>query len=349
LIFKDHEGNPTLGADLAKNLILNDNVVGILGCYHSAVTKTVSAVCEQYGIPMINGSSTSPALTERGFKWFWRTTPHDNTFTRDLFEFLIGLTEGKSRGIPAIPKDQIQNLTSVCEKTEWGSQVSQAIETNAKEYGFNLKKSLLYAAKSPVLSSEVRSIISVKPDAMLFASYAADAILMVKTLKAEKAAPRLIWGQNAGFEAPEFRTTLGEDVVGVLTRTVFAPKVGLIKVVSNQVNFLYRQKVGNDLNGASARSFTGLQTWVEVLQLAGSTEPAAIQKACNRIMIPGDQLIVPWKGIKFAVSGKEPGQNDLGSGIIGQYQKDKDGTITLEIVYPFDIATAQLIYPFKGF
>ncbi|MFZ3048611.1 MAG: ABC transporter substrate-binding protein, partial [Desulfatirhabdiaceae bacterium] len=210
LIFKDHEGNPTLGADLAKKLILNDNVVGILGCYHSAVTKTVSAVCEQYGIPMINDSSTSPVLTERGFKWFWRTTPHDTTFTRDLFEFLKGLTEGKSRGIPAIPKNQIQNLTSVCEKTEWGSHVSQTIEADAKEYGFNLKKSLLYSAKSLNLSSEVRSITSVKPNAMLFASYSADAILMVKTLKAEKAAPRLIWGQNAGFEAPEFRTTLGE-------------------------------------------------------------------------------------------------------------------------------------------
>ena len=77
LIFKDHEGNPTLGADLAKKLILDDKVVGILGCYHSAVTKTVSAVCEQYGVPMINDSSTSPDLTERGFKWFWRTTPHD--------------------------------------------------------------------------------------------------------------------------------------------------------------------------------------------------------------------------------------------------------------------------------
>ena len=77
LIFKDHEGNPTVGADLAKKLILDDKVVGILGCYHSAVTKTVSAVCEQYGIPMINDSSTSPELTKRGFKWFWRTTPHD--------------------------------------------------------------------------------------------------------------------------------------------------------------------------------------------------------------------------------------------------------------------------------
>ena len=31
LIFKDHEGNPTLGADLAKKLILDDKVVGIMG------------------------------------------------------------------------------------------------------------------------------------------------------------------------------------------------------------------------------------------------------------------------------------------------------------------------------
>ena len=86
LIFKDHEGNPTLGADLAKKLILDDKVDGLLGCYHSSVTKTVSAVAEQYGVPMINGSSTSPALTKRGFKWFWRTTPHDVWFTKGRLE-----------------------------------------------------------------------------------------------------------------------------------------------------------------------------------------------------------------------------------------------------------------------
>ena len=112
LIFKDHEGNPTLGADQAKKLILDDKVDGILGCYFSSVTKTVSAVCEQYGIPMINGSSTSPALTERGFKWFWRTTPHDKWFTKDLFELLVGLTEGKVKGVKAIPKKDIINIAS---------------------------------------------------------------------------------------------------------------------------------------------------------------------------------------------------------------------------------------------
>ena len=349
IIFKDHEGNPTLGADLAKKLILDDKVDGILGCYFSSVTKTVSAVAEQYGVPMINGSSTSPALTKRGFKWFWRTTPHDVWFTKDLFDFLNGLTEGKVKGVAAVPKDDLMNLSSACEKTEWGSFVSELIGQFAKEYDYNLRKSMLYAKEAPDLSSEVRSLKASRANVMLFASYTSDAILMIKTLKAQKAQPKVIWGQNAGFEVPEFRATLGDSVVGILTRTVFLPQVVQVKKVAGQVNALYKAKTGNDLTGASARSFTGLQTWVHVLENAASTEPAAIQKAANKLNIPGNELVVPWAGIKFSTSGDEIGQNTLGSGLIGQYQKSADGQIVLEIVYPFDVASADMIYPFPKF
>jgi branched-chain amino acid transport system substrate-binding protein len=183
IIFKDHEGNPTLGADLAKKLILDDKVDGLLGCYHSSVTKTVSAVAEQHGIPMINGTSTSPPLTQRGFKWFWRTTPHDKWFTKDLFELLKGLKEGKVRGVSGkvrgvskVPGAEINTLAAACEKTEWGSNVAGMIDFWAKEYGFDVKKSLLYAKESPDLSSEVRSLKAARPGAMLFASYTSDAI-----------------------------------------------------------------------------------------------------------------------------------------------------------------------------
>jgi branched-chain amino acid transport system substrate-binding protein len=348
LIFKDHEGNPTLGADLAKKLILDDKVDGILGCYHSSVTKTVSAVCEQYGVPMINGSSTSPDLTKRGFKWFWRTTPDDKLFTKDLFVLLNGLTEGKVKGVKAVPKKDIDNVVSACENTEWGTLVTEMIKRYAGEYKYNLRKTLLYADKSTDLSNEVRSLKAAKPDVMLFASYTSDAILMLKTLKAEKAKPKIIWGQDAGFETPEFQNTLGNDIVGVLTRTVFLPKVAEVKKLAGQVNKLYKAKTGNDLSGASARSFTGLQTWVYVLEKAGSTKPADIQAAANAIDIPGSDLVVPWAGIKFSTTGDEIGQNVLGSGLIGQYQKDKDGKLVMEIVYPFDVSTANMIYPFPG-
>ena len=349
LIFKDHEGNPTLGADLAKKLILDDKVDGLMGAYHSSVTKAVSAVAEQYGIPLINDSSTSPELTRQGYKWFWRSTPHDDYFTKDLFELLKGMTEGKVKGVSAVPKKDIANLAAACEKTEWGSAVSELIENFSKAYGFEVKKSILYAAKATDLSSEVRSLMAVKPDAMLFASYGSDAILMLKSLKDQKAAPKILWGQNAGFEVPEFVNSLGDTTIGVLTRTVFIPKVGQVKPIAAKVNAMYKAKTGNDLSGASARSFTGLQAWVHVLEKAGSLKPADIQKAANSIEIPGDELVVPWQGIKFATTGDDIGQNTLGSGLIGQYQKGADGKIDLEIIYPLNLATANMIYPFPKF
>ncbi len=62
LIFADHRADPGLGADLAKRLIEDEKVVGILGCYNSSVTKTVSAVAERYKIPFLNGTSSFPGL-----------------------------------------------------------------------------------------------------------------------------------------------------------------------------------------------------------------------------------------------------------------------------------------------
>ncbi len=348
LIIQDHQGNPQLGADLAKKLIQDDKVVGLLGAYQSAVTKTVAAVAERYGVPLINDSSTSPALTKEGLKWFWRTTPHDTTFTNDLFVFLDGLTQGKVKGVRAVDKQQLLPIVSACEKTEWGSNVDEAIREVGKTHGFATQVSLLYAAKAPDLSSEVQSLLAPKPGTMLVAGYGADAILMIKTLKSMKAKPKVIWGQDAGFESPEFLSTLGDDVEGILTRTVFSPRIGDVKKVAKQVNDLYKAKMGRDFSGASARSFTGTQAWVYVLEKAGSTKPEAIQKAANEIKIDAAELIVPWKGIKFATSGPDIGQNELGTGMIGQYQKGKDGKLTLEILYPFDLATADMIYPIKG-
>ena len=344
LIFADHRGEPDRGADLAKRLIEDDKVVGLMGAYHSSVTKTVSAVAERYGVPMINDSSTSPDLTRRGFKWFWRVTPHDEYFTKDLFELLKGLTEGKVKGVKSVPKDQIKNLAYACENTEWGSSVGKTIEAYAKEYGFDIVKGLLYSANAPDLTSEAQALIAAKPDCMLFACYLSDSLLMIRTLKGMKAAPRFFWGQNAGFEMADFHKTLGADINGVLTRTVFIDKLAKVKKVAGQINDLYKKKYGDELTGATGRSVVGVQTWAYVLNRAGSTDPKAIQKACNEINIPGYELVMPWEGIKFDATG----QNILGKGLIGQYQLTREGKISLEIIFPFDLATANMVYPFPG-
>lgn len=338
-IFVDHRSDPALGADLAKSLILDQKVVGLMGAYNSSVTKTASAMAERYGVPFINAASTSPALTERGYHWFWRTTPHDWFFTKDLFDFLDGLTQGKVKGVGAIPKNDIDNLASACENTEWGSHMSELIKEFAEKYKYNLVTSVLYSHQSPDLSSAVQTLLAKKPDSLLFASYISDALLFIRTLKEAKAAPKLLWGDDAGFVIPDFVTDLGTDTEGILTRTVFIAKLGKVKPVTEQINDIFKTRTGEDFSGASARSFTGLQTWAYVLNKAGSTDPKAIQEAANEIDIPGDALIMPWDGIKF----DKTGQNTLGKGLIGQYQKEE-----LEVAYPFDLATANMIYPFPG-
>ena len=77
-------------------------------------------------------------------------------------------------------------------------------------------------------------------------------------------------------------------------------------------------------------------TLADAINRAGSTDPAAIQKALRETNIPPDQLIMPWTGVKF----DEKGQNIGVRAILQQLQGGDYHT-----VYPFDLATKNAIYP----
>jgi branched-chain amino acid transport system substrate-binding protein len=343
LIHADHRGEPDRGADLAKKLILDEKVVGICGCYHSSVTKTVSTVCEKLKVPMINPESTSPVLTKRGYQWFFRCTPHDRIFLRDIFEFLELLTQGKVPGVGAVPKGDIDEIGACTENSEWGAATRDVIKEFAKQYGYKIVSDVPYSAESPDLSAEVRLLLAPKPKVLMFASYLSDALLLTKTMMEVKAKANVFWSQDVGFYQPKYIETFGANTEGILNRTVFSPKLLAVKPVAAHINVEFKKRAGVDFMGTTARAFTGMQAWAYVLNEAGSTDPEAIRKTANKIEIPGKDLIVPWKGIKFEDVGGETNQNTWSSGLIVQYQKKE-----AEIIYPLDVATAKFVYPWPG-
>src|SRR3989442_9071891 len=75
LIFSDNQSKPDVGQAEAERLITQEKVAALIGCWASSVTATASQVAERYGIPFLNAESSSPGLTARGFKWFFRTSP----------------------------------------------------------------------------------------------------------------------------------------------------------------------------------------------------------------------------------------------------------------------------------
>jgi branched-chain amino acid transport system substrate-binding protein len=328
LIFGDHQGNPQTGASEAERLITQEHVVALIGSYFSNVTATASQVAERYGVPFLAPESSSATLTQRGFKWFFRTTPHDDLFVTNFFQFLKDVEKKKSISI--------KRVALMNENTLFGTETTKLEEKLAGEQNYPIVEKILYPAKSTQLTSEVQRLKAANPDLIMQSSYLGDAILSMKTYKELGVSPDALLANDAGFNDSEFLKTLGKDGEYVLSREVWALDLAAKNPLIKQVNDLYFKRYQNNFNGNSARSFTGMFVLADAINRAGSTDPAAIQKALAVTDIPGSKLIMPWKGVKFDANG----QNTLGAGIIVQVQDGKYVT-----VWPFDLAAHDLIWP----
>ena len=96
LVVVDHQGKPDVGQAETERMITQEKVTAIMGAVFSSVTATASQVAERYGVPFMNGESSSPTLTERGFKWFFRTSPHDGHFSLAMFDFIKDFEKKRS-------------------------------------------------------------------------------------------------------------------------------------------------------------------------------------------------------------------------------------------------------------
>ena len=328
LVFADHQGTPQVGATEAERLITQEHVVGIIGAYNSNVTATASQVAERYKIPFVNPESSSATLTQRGFKYFFRTTAHDDLFVRNFYDFMKELEAKK--GI------KIGSVATFNENTLWGNETTKLEAALTPANGFKLVKQVTYPAKSTQLTSEVQTLKEAAPKVLMQSSYLGDALLSVKTYKELGFTPDMILANDAGFSDTEFTRTLGKDADYIISREVWALDLADKNPLIKKVNDLYHARYKADLNGNSARTFTGLMVLADAINRAGSTDPEAIRKALVATNIPANHLIMPWKGVKF----DERGQNTEGNGILVQVI---DGKYTT--VWPFDLAAHDVVWP----
>ena len=328
LVFADHQANPQTGSTEAERLITQEKVVALVGAYNSAVTATASQIAERAGIPFVNPESSSASLTQRNFKWFFRTTPHDDLFVRNAFEFLRDL-EAKKGIKPGL-------IASLNENGLWGTETTKLQAKLAPEFKYSLVKQVVYPAKTTQLTSEVQTLKAANPNLVLQSSYTADAILSMKTYKELGFSPDMILANNAGFTDTDFIKTLGKDAEYVITREVWALDLASRNPLIRQVNDLFNSRYKINFTGNSSRTFTGLMVLADAINRAGSTEPQAIRQALTTTDIPGNKLIMPWKGVKFDATG----QNTLGQGILVQIIDGKYNT-----VWPFSMASREVVWP----
>ena len=318
IVVGDHGGKPDVGVGETEKMINSDKVHAMFGAYYSSVTGAASQVAERARIPWVNGESTSPKLTTRGFKYFFRVTPHDGEFTQLMFEFMNDFNRKNA--------NKLNTIGIIHEDTLWGSDSGGTQDKMAAEQGYEVIEKISYKAKTTTLNSEVQRLKAKNAD-----------VLFLNTAKELDYNPKLLVAQNAGYTDPKFLETMGSKAEGVITRSPFNTDLATTIPMIGKVNDLFKSHSGGrDLSDVPARAFTGFMALANAINNAGSTDPKAIQKALQQLDMGPESLIVPYRGIKFG----EDGQNTKTRGILMQVQNGKYCT-----VYPFELAACELVYP----
>ena len=304
-------------------------MVALSGAYQSGITLTTSAIAEKYGIPFLNGESVAANLTERGFKWFFRTTPVASDFAKIYFDFLRDM---KATGV------KTDTIAMVHDNTEYGTSVATVITNVAKEQGQAAPIDIAYAANATDVQSQVLQLKEKKPDVVIMITYTSDAILFAKTMQALDYKPPMLLADDAGYSDPSFIKAVGKLSVGAFNRSSWS--VGPPGSPTAIIADMYKKKSGDEMDDTAARQMQGFFVLCEAIDRAGSTDPAKIQAALKATDLKPDQLIMGYKGVKF----DDKGQNILAAGVIIQLQ-DGENYVA---VWPKTNASKPPVMPYKG-
>jgi branched-chain amino acid transport system substrate-binding protein len=329
LVFADHQGDPQKGRAEAERLITQEKVCAIVGTYQSAVAVTVSQTCERYQIPFLSADNSSPSLHTRGLKYFFRAAPHDEMFSKAMFDFFEAM---KKKGT------KIETLALFHEDTIFGTDSANAQTKLAKEFGYKIVADVKYRANSPSLSAEVQQLKSANADVLMPSSYTTDGILLIKTMAELGYKPNAIVAQAAGFSEKALYDAVGDKLNGVITRGSFSLDLAAKRPMVGKINEMFKAKSGKDLNDNTSREFIALIVLADAIDRAKSTDGEKIRAALAATDIPGERTIMPWKRVKF----DEMGQNNDADPVLLQYIGGKFVTVS-----PSQAAVAEAVWPMK--
>ena len=326
LVVRDDQSRGDLARTIAEQLITVNKVHFLNGDGTSGNTSIIQPLAESYGIPMACHACASPTLTEKGFKWYWRTGPNDKVMVASVFSFL---REWREHGGPTDVKT-IALLT--CDNLFCQDNRKIAAEL-APQSGFQVVLDLTTKTGSTTLASEVQRLQAAKPDALFLVQYAPETAVFQGDAKRAGWMPKVIATSNGAYSDQTWleaqKKTNGG--VGFLGRDPTAIDLVHDRPSWKKVNDIYKKySRGQNMGELAMREVTGMLWMADAINRAKSVEPAAIAKAANETNMSPEQLIIDYKGIRFDKNH----QNELATGVVTQVGWDGEK----HTIWPWDLA-----------
>ena len=327
-IFKADAVDAAQAVGAARKLTSVENVQAIFGSYASSISFAATQVSELAGVPYFELGAVSDPITERGYKYVFRSNPTAKAFadrTVDVINEII------APGLKV--KSQDLRIAIIHEDALYGTTVAKYQTEAAKKAGLNVVETLPYSAKAVDLSSLILRLKGAKVDVVLQTSYQNDTVLFFRQIKEAGFAPKAVIGAGGGYSLQETINAVGPDNMhGVfnidftqyLTNEAGAP--GIKAFVE-----AYKKKYGSEpRSGHSLANFSGANIFFDAIHRAGSLDKDKIRTAVLATDVAVGTTPTGW-GAKF----DQNGQNTRGLPSVMQWL---DGKLTT--VYPKGAAVA---------
>jgi branched-chain amino acid transport system substrate-binding protein len=326
LLFSDSKGDPTTGVTEAERMINSEKVHLLTGCWNSAVTYPTTQVAERYGMPFIVPVSVRDTITERGFKNVFRIAAKDSWWTRDQFQFLKDMQQ--EFGIT------IKNVAFVYENGDWGNGFAENWRAMAKAAGYKVVLDEPYPSTASDLTPVVIKLKRANADVVFMTSNAADAILLTNTMAEMKVNVKAIIASGGGHADPSFITAAGKNAEYLFD--IVEWEADLNRPGLKATNDRFKAKYGQNLNGESVDAYAAMYLIKDVLERAGSVDPAKIRSAlASTKLCGGDVGLLAYDCIEFDATG----QNKNASPVIVQLRQQGD-TMDRITVWPKNVRRA---------
>jgi branched-chain amino acid transport system substrate-binding protein len=272
LVIEDDSGTPEKGAAAFRKLATQDQVVGVVGQFHSSVMTAVQALAEQYQIPVFATQASARGITERHLTYTFRTHVIDADRVKLWNQWI------KDRGF--------KRVALITENTDYGVGLVEETKSQFKTMDVKAElKTTIFDRAVVDLTPQLLEIKSWSPDLVLNGGVGTPVYLIVKQaydVGLFPAAPMLV---SYDLPArPEYWKNLGDKGNYLVFITYYHPAMKLT-TRGEAMRKKYREQFKED------PVYGALNGYAQVLLIADAVAAAKSDK--------GEDLVKAFLGNKF--------------------------------------------------
>lgn len=207
LLAQDDQASPDVGVAVAKRLVNDPDVLGIVGHFNSGVAIPSSEVYKEDNLAMVSPANTNPKVTERRYLNVNRVCGRDDVQGPVGAEFAVKELKAKT-------------IFVVNDKTAYGQGVAEAFRDKAKELGANVAGFVGTEEKSN-FQSLILNMKVLKPDFVYLGGIYDQGGILVKQMR-DKGITAAFMGPD-GLDSSNFVALAQQAAKGAYYTTVAGP------------------------------------------------------------------------------------------------------------------------------